>query len=71
MTDTMDEVSHAHREDPRNVFGEMFRRGPDATADGGESAAPAVTMADVDHEGPSGTDASGVWSRGRVPGAHR
>ncbi|MFC7167592.1 hypothetical protein [Halospeciosus flavus] len=30
----MREVSHTNPDDPRNVFGELFRRGPSTVADG-------------------------------------
>ncbi|MFB6125547.1 MAG: hypothetical protein ABEJ59_06275 [Halanaeroarchaeum sp.] len=65
----MGDISHSHRDDPRNVFGELFRRGPGTATDGGEPAPR--TMADVEHESPEGTDANHVWARGRVPGADR
>jgi len=62
----MNQVSHSHADDPRNVFGEMFRRGASTTADGGDrETIPRTTMGDVEHEAPSGTDANHVWARGR------
>ncbi|WP_259517949.1 hypothetical protein [Halanaeroarchaeum sp. HSR-CO] len=69
MTKTMGEVNHSHRDDPRNVFGEMFRRGASTTTDGGRRTTDAESMADVAHEAPDGTDANGVWTRGRKVGS--
>ena len=34
----MKDVSHTNPTDPRNVFGELFRRGPSTVADGGTPA---------------------------------
>jgi hypothetical protein len=68
---TMGGVNHQHRDDPHNVFGEMFRRGATVTPDGGERDG-VDTMADLSHEPPAGADVNEVWSRGqRVDGTDR
>ena len=66
---TMGGINHQHRDDPRNVFGEMFRRGATTTTDGGERG-ERDTMADLSHEAPAGTDVNDVWTRGQRGDAH-
>ncbi|MFW5937366.1 MAG: hypothetical protein ACOCSN_00355 [Halanaeroarchaeum sp.] len=66
---TMGGVNHTNRDDPRNVFAEMFRRGASTTTDGGQRTDETDSMADVDHEAPDGTDANEVWARGRPVGS--
>ena len=62
---TMGGVSHVDRADPHNVFGEMFRRGPTESPDGGDRIVdPSPSMGDVDHEAPFETHANHVWARG-------
>ncbi|MFC7201534.1 hypothetical protein [Halospeciosus flavus] len=78
--DTMREVSHTNPDDPRNVFGELFRRGPSTVADGGQSAQSADertsgeavsreenerTMAEVSHTASDAPDVNEVWERGQ------
>jgi hypothetical protein len=68
----MKEVSHTNPQDPRNVFGELFRRGPSTIADGGESTRDTDdatesdrTMKNVSHTVDDETrNSNRVWSRG-------
>ncbi|MGM0605066.1 MAG: hypothetical protein ACQETB_05265 [Halobacteriota archaeon] len=78
MTDrdrpTMKDVRHTHPY-TGETFGAVYRRGP-VLADGGRTVpinagSPTVDengardrMGDVDHTGPDGETANGVWSRG-------
>ncbi|MFB6134693.1 MAG: hypothetical protein ABEJ55_06875 [Halanaeroarchaeum sp.] len=69
MTDSMRSVNHSHHADPRNVFGEMFRRGSSTAADGGQQSGANEAMRNVDHESPTGSVSDAVWFRGPGRGA--
>ena len=76
----MKDVSHTNPTDPRNVFGELFRRGPSVVADGGtpagkprpenENGEDAETerteqMKDISHTAADDDrNSNRVWSRG-------
>lgn len=46
----MKDVNHTNPTDPRNVFGELFRRGPSTVADGGTPTGTPQSTDDVDAE---------------------